>query len=253
MLDSRRMNLLMPILFFLLSTSRAMAQGGPPLLTDDPGTPGNRNWEINTAWQATASSANLASQTPQLDLNYGAGDQVQLNLQIGYVVANQYGEGPYSGLSAFSVGTKWRFVDEDRAGIAISTYPRLDFHGPFSSGNERINTPGSRFFLPAEFSKELGRFGINPEIGYAHFTRQADEWDFGLASSYEVEKEKELLAEVHVRRVTSGGGTEALPQIGSRWAVAKWASVIDAFGRSVQQSNDEPPFWSIYFGAQLRL
>src|SRR5690348_6718642 len=27
-----------------------LAQAGPPLLTDDPETPGNRHWEINLAW-----------------------------------------------------------------------------------------------------------------------------------------------------------------------------------------------------------
>ncbi|MFT3792165.1 MAG: hypothetical protein QM741_14065 [Rudaea sp.] len=27
----------------------AAAQGGPPLVTDDPGTPGNGKWEINLA------------------------------------------------------------------------------------------------------------------------------------------------------------------------------------------------------------
>ena len=26
------------------------AQGGPPLLTDDPGTPGKNNWEINLGY-----------------------------------------------------------------------------------------------------------------------------------------------------------------------------------------------------------
>jgi len=30
-------------------TAQVLAQGGPPLLTDDPGTPGHRNWEINIA------------------------------------------------------------------------------------------------------------------------------------------------------------------------------------------------------------
>ena len=31
----------------LLFATPAYAQGGPPLITDDPGTPGNGKWEIN--------------------------------------------------------------------------------------------------------------------------------------------------------------------------------------------------------------
>ena len=26
------------------------AQGGPPFITDDPGTPGNQHWEVNLGW-----------------------------------------------------------------------------------------------------------------------------------------------------------------------------------------------------------
>ena len=28
----------------------ARAQGGPPMLTDDAGTPGSRRWEVNVEW-----------------------------------------------------------------------------------------------------------------------------------------------------------------------------------------------------------
>ena len=35
---------------FLAMSHSVAAQGGPPLLTDDPDTPGNRHWEINTAY-----------------------------------------------------------------------------------------------------------------------------------------------------------------------------------------------------------
>jgi hypothetical protein len=31
---------------------RLHAQGGPPFITDDPGTPGNKHWEINLGWIA---------------------------------------------------------------------------------------------------------------------------------------------------------------------------------------------------------
>src|SRR6266849_7689835 len=40
---------ILPALSLGLTERAAFAQGGPPMLTDDPGTPGNRHWEINTA------------------------------------------------------------------------------------------------------------------------------------------------------------------------------------------------------------
>ena len=46
--------LLLVLLFVPLDL---FAQGGPPLVTDDPGTPGNGNWEINAAIQANPTDA----------------------------------------------------------------------------------------------------------------------------------------------------------------------------------------------------
>ena len=34
----------------VLCTTFATAQGGPPYYTNDPGTPGNLNWEINVGY-----------------------------------------------------------------------------------------------------------------------------------------------------------------------------------------------------------
>ena len=42
-------------LALLVSPGIAAAQGGPPLLTDDPGTPGASRWEINAATLVEAS------------------------------------------------------------------------------------------------------------------------------------------------------------------------------------------------------
>jgi hypothetical protein len=36
-------------LLLLLTPLSAFAQGGPPMVTDDPGTPGDGHWEINIA------------------------------------------------------------------------------------------------------------------------------------------------------------------------------------------------------------
>jgi len=35
-----------------LGALQLRAQGGPPVITDEPGTPGNRNGEINLGWIA---------------------------------------------------------------------------------------------------------------------------------------------------------------------------------------------------------
>ena len=68
------------------------AQGGPPLLTDDPGTPGNRNWEINIASTQFFSPRENEIETPLLDINYGLGDRIQLKYEVPVLVDRDEGE-----------------------------------------------------------------------------------------------------------------------------------------------------------------
>ena len=48
---------LIVLVFFFAATS-AFAQGGPPYYTNDPGTPGNLNWEINLGYMPFYYSGN---------------------------------------------------------------------------------------------------------------------------------------------------------------------------------------------------
>ena len=56
-------------------------QGGPPMITDDPGTPGNCKWENNFAIAFEHRSGESAYDVPAIDLNYGVGNHIQLTLQ----------------------------------------------------------------------------------------------------------------------------------------------------------------------------
>src|SRR5580765_3955402 len=68
-------------LVFLFSAA-ASAQGGPPFRTDDPETPGNRQWEINIGFIGERDRADGSYETPNLDINYGLGDRIQLKYEV---------------------------------------------------------------------------------------------------------------------------------------------------------------------------
>src|SRR5206468_13063788 len=71
----------------------ALAQGGPPLLTDDPHTPGNRNWEINVAAAWEHRGKGWLWEVPRLDVNYGWGERTQLKYEIPYLISDQSAAG----------------------------------------------------------------------------------------------------------------------------------------------------------------
>jgi len=222
-------------------------------VTDDPGTPGNAHWEINTAAQWTVGDQIKNLQLPLFDINYGYGDHIQLNLNTGLITVSQNNGSTTSGLSLASLAVKWRFVDEDKAGLAISTYPRFDFHDGFSSVDPVVNSPGSRYFLPIEFSKEFGQLGVNPEIGYATYTQMASEWIYGIAISYAFEKEKEALFEIHGRSLIGSADQELLYNFGTRYSLTKSISLLATLGRTFITYSDEPTSLNIYLGFQIRI
>ncbi len=57
------------LLLILTLTGSAVAGGGPPMLADDPGTPGDGRWEINLAALVNHSAVQTVRQLPLVDLN----------------------------------------------------------------------------------------------------------------------------------------------------------------------------------------
>src|SRR4051812_42420444 len=96
--------------------------GGPPLLTDDPGTPGPGNWEINVAAPHRHVGSSSEGESPLLDLNFGVGERVQLKYEIAWVARREAGD-TVRGLGSSLLGVKWRFADSGEKGWNISTYP----------------------------------------------------------------------------------------------------------------------------------
>ena len=67
--------------------------------TDDPGTPGNNNWEINVAYTVARTREFNVYSVPILDINYGVGSRIQLKYQVPYLFQSTDGGPLESGLS----------------------------------------------------------------------------------------------------------------------------------------------------------
>ena len=77
----------------------AFGQGGPPMITDDPGTPGNGKWEDNLAIIFAHRPNETSIALPEIDLNYGVGEHIQLTLQTAPVLLKRSGHGLIGGLA----------------------------------------------------------------------------------------------------------------------------------------------------------
>ena len=134
----------------------AFGQGGPPMITDDPGTPGNGKWENNFAI-----ILNIGLTRPsircrqQIDLNYGVGEHIQLTLQNAPVLLKRSGHGLIGGLGGTEAAVKWRFLDEEKSGFDVSMFPRVIFNVAQSSVRRGLAEDGTRFQIPFQACEDV--------------------------------------------------------------------------------------------------
>ena len=73
---------------FIVGVPDARGQGGPPLITDDPGTPGPGKWEIQFSFAHERSQNERVYEAPLLDINYGVGERIQLKYEVTYLTVD---------------------------------------------------------------------------------------------------------------------------------------------------------------------
>lgn len=240
-------------LLSVLSSTVAFAQGGPPLLTDDPGTPGDGNWEINFSFTVESLERETTFEAPLLDINYGLGDAIQLKFELPWVVFDENGGGSRSGLGNSLLGIKWRFLDEDPAGFSLSVYPQFQFQNPTSSADRGIVDDQLELFLPFEAQKTFGAFSLGVELGYLLRESEKDAWVYGVAFGHEVLPSLELLAEVHGTILSDSSEYDALVNVGTRWRLSDTFTLLASAGTELFGSGharDETEFIG-YLGLQL--
>jgi len=117
--------LLRIVLFLFLAASFAIAQGGPPYYTNDPGTPGNLNWEINFGYMPFLYSDQSVSYVPDVDINFGVGDRIQLTYENAWLRVKDSSSPAKFGLGQSNPGVKWRFHEGGESGLSISMFPQF--------------------------------------------------------------------------------------------------------------------------------
>jgi hypothetical protein len=236
----------------VLLATQAAAQGGPPLLTDDPGTPGAGRFEVNLATTFEKVGGSRVLEAPLLDLNYGLGESMQLKYEVPWVFLDDSATGESNGLGNSMLGFKWRFLDARGSSPAVSVYPQLHFENPGSSSSERgLADEGSSLLLPIEVAWELGEdVGMCLEIGRELEDHGSDGWMGGIAFGRGLSERADLLAEIHAEAAPSLGDSEGILNVGSRLRFGRGCSLLASAGTGVWSSGEERTDWRAYLGIQ---
>lgn len=229
----------------------ARSQGGPPMITDDPGTPGPGKFEINLAIAWERRPNEIVFDAPAIDINYGVGENIQLTLQTAPVILKRRGQGAIGGLGSTETALKWRFLDEEKAGFDVSMFPRVIFNISQSSIRRGLSEDGTRVQLPFQVAKKFGALALDFECGALASTVGRSEWLYGFTGGAELTKSTMVMAELHgTSRINLHRDVLAV-NVGIRHKLNDHAILIASLGHEVRAPDEEDLALIGYCGIQL--
>jgi hypothetical protein len=238
---------------FPWTPSRVHAQGGPPFLTNDPGTPGNANWEINLGSMQTLARGVASYQIPQIDLNFGVGERIQLTYEVPYVVDSANDAPAHSGWGNGFPGLKWRFLDQGEDGWQASTFPQVETAGTRLERTNGVADAGPRYLLPVEIFRKLGPLDVDLEVGYYVFGHAPKERIIGFAAGRSVTDRLEFDGEIYDDHADGTGPHSTTLDLGGRYKLRPGVIALFMVGRSINGFSRGQPEYMSYLGVQLLL
>jgi len=171
----------------------APALAGPPYLTDDPVPTDTGHWEIYAFGSGEGRKSNLGADAG-VDLNYGAVKGIQPTATLPLSFSHTPLDGWRSGSGDIELGVKYRFMDDEHAGLSAAIFPRVILPTAAHSPGERAS-----FLLPMWLEKDFA--GGTSLFGGAGFTMNPgsgnrDFWQAGIAATQDVGKQLSLGAEI---------------------------------------------------------
>ena len=259
---------------FTLIPAIALAQGGPPFRSDDPDTPGNRHWEVNLGFIGERSPFGGTYSTPDIDINYGLGNRIQLKYEVPLGIQETRGESSHvaAGLGDSLLGVKYRFYQrhsrthfqpdgEREVKFSLSTYPQLLLDHPTRSVARGIAESAPQLLIPLETNIHYHWIRISGEVGYWLGGKDvSNSWIQGFVAGHEFRKDTELYLELYDQRdvhVAAGAerSRETTLGLGGRVPIVRshWLRLIGMGGHglvSATPTNGQPA-WIAYVGLQF--
>jgi len=221
----------------MIAAAIARGQGGPPMITDDPGTPGDGKFEINLAIAFEHRPGETSFDAPAIDINYGVGDRIQLTLQGGPVLLKRSDHGWIGGLGGTEAAVKWRFIDDQKTGVTMSMFPRIIFNISESAARRGLADPGTRFQIPLQFAKAFDGFDLDLEWGPLVSTVGPAQWLYGIVVAVDVSKTAAIMAELHGTSRTNFSNDELAVNFGVRQKLSEHCIFIGSLGHELRSTE----------------
>lgn len=228
-----------------------MFAASPAWAVEDTDTPGNGNWEINLEANGARSASGWKVEAPAVDVNYGWGDRVQLMAGMPWVSVRETGRDAKSGLGAGTVGAKWRFVDQEKQGIAVSTFPQYSWNLVASSLQRGIVGETRQLLVPVQFGGEYGEYGIYGELARNFVESGLHETLAGLKITHSCSAR--ATCRIELQRSKSAAGSQTLVFLGAKLRLTDSVLLKIGAGRDIGPDTPDRRSLILRFGLQFLL
>jgi hypothetical protein len=236
-------------LILLAAASTAAAQGSPPFLTDDPGTPGPKRWEIDVGLTLQSRPDEYLLETPSININYGIGKRIQLSYETSWSIAG-VGGSTESGPGNSQFGVKWRFLDHPGAPLDVSIYPQFNFN-PVSTQEFGLLDRDIELILPVQMEAYPGSFNVVFEIGYLADFTEIDSFKYGVVVGRSLGRVN-IGAEIQGESDIDLSDNQLIINVGTTVDLARRHSLEAAVGASPLRGSSEDPKFTAYLGVEFR-
>ena len=238
----------------------ASLNAGPPLITDDSGTPGIGGWEVNFSHSIERTNSQFLMLTPLVDINYGLLENDQWKIEFPVIFVDPVGLDERWGVGDIEIGWKYRFLEEDDRGFVASIYPQMVIPTADAGGINQASL-GSGFyemFLPLEVGKQFfdDTLLIYGEVGYNIVldSMGTNEWSYGVAFQHEHSDRLQLMFEVGGVVAEGSNSTDfAFFNGGWKYTLNDQWSFIGSAGRSFRERRSGAPTLLTFLGLQFTI
>jgi hypothetical protein len=214
-----------------------MLAGSPPMVSDDTGTPGAGNIELNLVVNAERDRDGESFDAPLIDLNFGIGERVQLKFEVPYQIEHEDAvDGERSrtvrGIGASELGLKYRFYDAD--GTALALYPQYAFRTPGG-----LHDQPATWILPLLFNHEWERAALTANVGYEKARGERGNTFASVAVGTRVSPRDALLLELAARELGDHDARAVALDVGWRHQLDEKHAWLFAIGRDIAGAGND--------------
>ena len=243
--------LTLTLTLFVVIQNSAFAQGGPPMLTDDPVPVDKGHWEINNALILEHTGNSDIFEAPLEDFNYGAFNNMHIKLEVPLIINHIAGSPTIGGLGKASFGSKWRFYNNEKSKVSVSMFPAISFNILKSSSERGITDDGVEFTLPFSFMVEKDKSSLVLEAGRQFSSKDQGGWIFGSLYNLEISKKTEVAVELFDNSDYKLRDNEILLNIGARYNFNKHLTLLVSAGNNFILHTSEENKFIAYLGLQV--